>query len=167
MDGVPKSMVQKRARHYNETKSLIALSFIIFGTCFAFSLILLWPQSLLVTIFNSRLAYKVILDNEDYYTCDKDFISFVVDEPTADYAMLSFYVFNYSNAYEVMESGDLPVATETGPYGFVKNSYRYDVVFPGNDSTTLVYKEFSYLTPIMDQIVHVLVQLVNVKILIV
>lgn len=151
MEAPPKSMAQKRARHYNETKAIFALSLIVFGVCLSFSLIVMWPQSLLVSVFNSRLIYKLMVDNEDYFTCDKEYVSFVVDEPASSFAMISFYVFNISNAYEVMERGDPPVVAETGPFAFVRNTYRYDIYFAANDSTSVTYKEFSYLSAVTNE----------------
>eukprot|EP01031_Cornospumella_fuschlensis_P028812 gene28812-34780_t len=149
MEAQPKTMQQKKARHYPETKIVLATSLIIFGVSFMFSLVILWPQSLLVDIFNERLTFHLMVDNEDYFTCDKQYQEFVVDTPTEDFQMLSFYVFNVSNAYEVIERGDQPVVTETGPYAFVKYTYKYDVLF--NDvENTITYKEFSYLNEITD-----------------
>ncbi|RYG70160.1 hypothetical protein EON64_00895 [archaeon] len=149
MEAQPKTMQQKKARHYPETKIVLAASLMIFGVSFIFSLVILWPQSLLVDIFNERLTYHLMLDNEDYFTCDQQYQDFVVDRPTEDFQMLSFYVFNVSNAYEVIERGDQPVVTETGPYAFVKYTYKYDILFNDEDNT-ITYKEFSYLNEITD-----------------
>lgn len=138
-------MAQKRARHYNETKTLIATVLILFGCCSAFVLIVLWPQNFLVDVFNSRLTKRLVIDDEDLFTCSKDFINFVIDEPEDEYSMITFYVFSVINAQEVLQRGYKPSVEETGPYGFVKYSYKYDIYFDPDDSTTVSFKEYSYL----------------------
>jgi hypothetical protein len=150
MDGKVKSMAQKRARHYPETKTVVAISMIIFGICSSFVLIVLWPQQFLITIFNSRLASRLTIDNQDYYTCSKDYQNFVISEPDSSYNLISFYVFTVLNPQQVVQRGFEPQIEETGPYGFVKNTYKYDITFDPSDSLTVSYKEYSYLIEVTD-----------------
>lgn len=148
MEGVVKGMKRKRERHFNETKTIVSIAIIIAGIVSGFCLIVIWPQKFSVDVFNSRLAYHLILDVEDYLTCNKDYINFVIDEPDADYSLLSFYVFNVTNAMSVFLKGEKPTVVETGPFGYVRNTYKYDIEFDPVDSLTVSFKEYSLLTPI-------------------
>lgn len=143
-------MAQKRARHFNHTKTLVAVALMVIGVVSALVLVIVYPQYFMVDIFNSRLLRRLIIDDEDYYTCSRDFVNFVVDEPTDDYSMLMFYVFSVTNAADVLQRGYKPSVEEQGPYGFVKNTYKYDIKFDPVDSTTVSYKEFHYLTEVTD-----------------
>lgn len=145
-----KSMAQKRARHYPESKTILALAMIVFGIVAAFCLIIIWPQQFINKMFDSRLSHRLIIDNQDYYTCSRDYNDFVIFEPEDSYNMYSFYVFAISNAAQVIQRGYEPMVVETGPYGFVKNSYKYDIYFEPDTSLTVTYKEYSYLTEITD-----------------
>jgi hypothetical protein len=148
MDVKIKSMAQKRARHYPETKTVIAVSMIVFGIVSAFCLIVLWPQQFIVTMFNSRLAHRLIIDDQDYYTCSKDYQNFVISEPDSSYNMVSFYLFTVLNGADVIEKGYEPKVEEKGPFAFVKNSYKYDIYFDPVDSQTVTFKEYSFLTEV-------------------
>lgn len=151
MDGLVKSMAQKRERHFNETKTVLSVALMLFGVVSCFCLVLIWPQSYIINVFNSKLAYHLILDVEDYFTCNQDYQNFVVDEPDARYAMLSTFIFNVSNTYDVLTRGNKPELVETGPYGFVKYTYKYDISFSDPvESTTVTFKEFSVLQPVED-----------------
>ena len=151
MDGEPKGMAQKRDRHYPETNTVIAVAMMLFGACSAFVLILVWPQIFSVEVFNSRLSYSLIVDVEDYFTCDNSYVDFVIDEPTSDYAMVTMYVFNVTNAADVFLIGFKPRMVETGPYGFVKYTYKYDIAFDDQEkSETVSFKEYSLLQEIVD-----------------
>lgn len=142
-------MAQKRARHYGESKSLCAGALLIIGIVLGIVLVLIWPQSFLITIFNSRLMYQLVLSSDDYYACNEKFADFVVDEPKDDYAMLSFYIFSVTNPGRVIQQGFKPNLEEMGPFAYVKNTYRYDVLF-SDDSSEVTYKEYSYLSPVTD-----------------
>ncbi len=150
MDRHTRSMAQKRARHYNETKTLVATALVLFGFCSAFVLIVIWPQRFLVEVFNSRLTKRLVIDDEDFFTCSKDFRNFVIDEPDDEYSMITFYVFSVTNAQEVLQRGYKPSVHETGPYGFVKKTYKYDIYFDPLDSTEVTFKEYSYLKEAQD-----------------
>lgn len=145
-------MAQKRARHFNEFKTVIAVALMIFGACACFTLVMIWPQSYLINVFNSKLAYHLILDVEDYFTCNNAYIKFVVDEPDPSYSMFTVFVFNVSNTADVIQRGNKPEMVETGPYGFVKYTYKYDISFDDPvESTTVTFKEFSILQELTDE----------------
>jgi hypothetical protein len=151
MAGRGKTMAQKRERHYNERKTVLAFAFMVFGFCAAAVLIALWPQKFLVDVFTSKLTKRLVIDDQDHFTCSRDFVNFVVDEPTDEYSMLTFYIFSVTNAADVLQRGYKPQVQETGPYGFIKNTYKYDIYFDPHDSSTVTFKEYSYLTEITNK----------------
>ena len=121
----------------------------LFGACACFTLVMIWPQSYLINVFNSKLAYQLILDVEDYFTCDNSYVQFVVDEPDSSYSMFTFFVFNVTNCADVLQRGNKPNMLETGPYGFVKYTYKYEISFDDPvQSTTVTFKEYSTLQEI-------------------
>lgn len=145
-----KSMAQKRARHFGESKTVCGMGMLIFGVCIGICMAIIWPQDFLITIFNSRLAYRLILNVDDYYTCNEKYQEFIIDEPSAEYAMVSLYLYSVSNMPAVIQQGFKPQVKETGPFGYIKNTYRYDVVFDSEDPTTVTFKEYSYLQAVDD-----------------
>eukprot|EP01036_Dinobryon_divergens_P028399 gene28399-37335_t len=146
MDKLPRDMKKKRQRHFHETRTIISVALIITGICVLFCLLLMWPQVYMVNIFNSRLGFHLILDVNDYFTCNRDYQNFIIDEPEPTYGMYQIFVFNVTNAAEVIQSGYKPTLAETGPFGFVKYSYKYDVHFDDNKaSKTVRFKEYSIL----------------------
>lgn len=144
-----KSMAQKRARHYGETKTVCAVFLLVLGLVLGLCLTLLWPQSFLVTIFDSRLMYQLVLSVDDYYSCSDKFKDFVIDEPKEDYQMMSFYLFSVTNPGQVIQQGYKPDLKEMGPFGYVKNTYRYDIYF-SDDSSLVTFKEYSRLEAVTD-----------------
>jgi hypothetical protein len=101
------------------------------------------------TVFNSRLAYHLIIDVEDYFTCNNDYKSFLIDEPDSSSSMHLIYVFNVTNAAQVLQQGFRPNLVETGPYGFTKYTYKYDIWF-SDDSLSVTFKEYSILNEVTD-----------------
>ena len=135
-----KGMARKWERYYRETRNTIGCGLILFGITFAASLSYLWPQMYNPAVFDSRLSYHLIMDIEDMWTCNTDYNNFVVDEPTAEEHMTQFYVFNVSNAPEVIQRGYKPYVTEVGPYAYLKKSYKYEVIFDHEDFSKLTFK---------------------------
>lgn len=151
MEGLVKGMAGKRERHFNESKTVLSIAFMLFGAVACFCLVMIWPQSYLIKVFNSKLTYHLIMDVEDYFTCNKEYIGFVIDEPDPSYSMYTIFVFNVTNSADVLERGNKPEMAETGPYGFVKYTYKYDISFDDPErSTTVTYKEFSILQTVDD-----------------
>lgn len=149
MDSQSKSMFRKRERHFNEIKTIISVALFLFGATACICLVFIWPQLYSIQVFNSKLMYKLIIDTEDYFTCDKDYKKFVIDEPDTSYSMISFYVFGVSNPNDVFQRGYKPSMVETGPFGFLKYTYRYDISFDDpRKSTTISFKEYSILNEI-------------------
>lgn len=150
MEHHQKSMARKWERHFMETKTTVAYGLIMFGFCVGFPLVFLYPQKFAVDVFNSRLIYHLILDVEDYLTCNKQYESFIVDDPQPVDAMHSFYIFNVTNAADIIQRGYKPVVAEIGPYAYTKLVYKYDVSFHPVDFDTLTFKEFSVLREVTD-----------------
>ena len=150
MEHKQKGMERRWERHYPESRSTLASGMILFGVVIGVALGLVWPQVLSAQIFNSRLAYHLILDLEDYWTCDKDYIKFIVDEPTQSTAMYQFWLFNVSNAQDIIDRGFKPHVVEVGPYGFRKKTYKYDVYIDPVDSLYITYQEYTLLEEITD-----------------
>jgi hypothetical protein len=125
----------------------------LLAVCIGLPLVVLFPQMFSPSIFNSRLSYHLILDVEDYLTCSKDYHSFIIDEPDPSVDLLKFYVFNITNAADCLDRGNKPLIVETGPYGYRKKTYKYDVSFDTNtSSSTVSFKEYHYLTKINETI---------------
>ena len=133
-----------------EVRSTIGWAFILFGTFFLVSLAYMWPQVYSPEVFNSRMSYHLILDIEDYWTCDKDYQNFVTDEPSIEESMFQVYIFNISNAADVIQKGYKPAVNEIGPYAYQKKTYKYEIFFDELDSTRVKFKEFSMLVAIPD-----------------
>ena len=151
MDTQAKTMAYKRDRHFGETKTIIAVTLFLFGFLSCFCLVLIWPQIYAIQVFNSKATYKLIIDVEDYFTCNEDYKKFVIDEPDSSYSMFSIYVFGVGNAADVFQRGAKPVMTETGPFGFLRHSYRYEISFDDpTRSETVSFKEFSVLLELSD-----------------
>lgn len=145
MEHHQKNMARKWERHYRETKTVCAGAMILFGLVFAIPLVLIYPQQFSKVIFNSRMAYHLIIDSEDYFTCDKDYINFIIDEPRENLALYNFYVFNVTNSIDVITRGYKPYIKETGPYGYRKLTYKYDVSFSDDFSRSVSFKEYNRL----------------------
>eukprot|EP01038_Epipyxis_sp_PR26KG_P014212 gene14212-19069_t len=141
-----KNMTQKRERHFNETKTIISIVIMIIGACTCLCLVALWPQKFLVDVFQSRLAYHIVLRVEDFLTCNKDYYDFVIDEPDAESRMFMLYIYNISNAKAIYQRGYKPALVETGPYGFLKHSYKYDVSFHSAQSNSNIEGSNKYNT---------------------
>jgi len=90
------------------------------------------------------------VDVEDYWTCNRYYERFIIDEPSSEVSLITFYVFNVTNADEIVQRGYKPHIAETGPYGYTKNTFKYDVSFESADSRTISYKEYSYLEELSD-----------------
>lgn len=150
MEHLQHGMKQKWDKHFSETRMNISVGLMILGISCIVPLVMLWPQIFSRRVFNSRLAYKIMIDVDDYWSCQKEYDHFVFDEPDASANILSFYVFTVSNAINVIQRGFKPNIQETGPYGFVKKTYKYDITFHPEDSSTISYKEFNILEAITD-----------------
>lgn len=143
-------MKRKWERYYRETNATIGAALILFGCTFMISMSALWPQMYAPLLFDSRLSYHLVMDIEDLWTCNKDFQNFVVDEPPTDVALTQFFVFNITNAPDVIQRGYKPYVTEIGPYAYQKLSYKYEIFFNSNDTTKVEFKEFTMLREISD-----------------
>lgn len=144
-------MQRKWDRHYRETKTNISIALMLVGLSSFFCLYFVWPQNFSREVFNSRLSYYLIVDVEDYWTCTDEFNNFVIDEPSVDIRLFSFYVFNVTNTLTTVQRGFKPAMVETGPYGYQISSYKYDITFNVNDSSTVSYKEYNVLVPVEDK----------------
>lgn len=98
MDQRPQSMAQKRARHYNQMKALLSVFLIGVSSCSLITLIFLWPQLYLSTIFDSRVLFKMVVEENDFYRCSDDFTAFVEDFGGRNESLLSVYVFAISKS---------------------------------------------------------------------
>ena len=153
-------MDQKWRKHYRETNSVLFVVMIIFGVTFTLSLSLIWPQHYSSLIFNSKMNYRTIMDVHDYWTCDPDYYDFVVDNPPTERSMITMYVYNVTNPDEIIQRGYKPKMKETGPYGFSRESYKYNVTFHEynatfhanntGDGSHVYFEEYYILKPIED-----------------
>jgi hypothetical protein len=150
MEHLQHGMQRKWERHYKETRSNISVGLIILGIAGFLALNIIWPQKYSQTVFDSRLRYYLILDIEDYWTCSNEYDKFVIDDPIADIRLFSFYVFNITNPLTTIQRGYKPDLVETGPYGYEMHSYKYNIYFQANDSSTVSYQEYSILKPVTD-----------------
>lgn len=82
--------------------------------------------------------------------CNDKYKEFIYDEPSADVRLLSFYVFNVTNPLDIVRRGNKPAVKETGPYGYYRRSYKYDIYFEPSDTRTVTFKEYSYLEEVDD-----------------
>ena len=87
---------------------------------------------------------------ENYRTCDEDYRKFIVDEMPPDDGKMSFYLFNVTNVRDVIQEGYKPSLMESGPYGYKKSTFKYNVTFDPNDSTVVNHMEYVELESIID-----------------
>lgn len=150
MEHFTRNISYQRQRHFKETKTICAISLILLGFCFLFSLVLLWPQYLLAIVFNSRLSFHSIITYNDYLTCNNDYNKFLISQPLENEQLQSFYIFNITNIKDVIEIGNKPIIKQVGPYGYRKYSYKYDVSFDSMNSSYVKYKEYTILQSVSD-----------------
>ena len=103
MEHLQHGMARKWDRHYRESRTNIAIALILFGVFFAIPMIYIWPQRYFAIVFNSRMVYHLMIDVEDYWTCDKDYSNFVIHEPTSLDGLFTIFVFSVSNAQGVLQ----------------------------------------------------------------
>lgn len=103
--------------------------------------------SLIILCFCCFLASH---QSDDYFTCNHHMSTFITDEPSEELRLLSFYVFNITNALDVIRRGYKPYIEETGPYGYRVKTYKYDIYFNEEDSTKVTFKEFNKLEAVED-----------------
>lgn len=63
-------ITKKWQRHFRGTKTAVSVCLMIVGLAAIIPLSILWPQYYSAYVFNSRLAFHLIIDIEDYFTCD-------------------------------------------------------------------------------------------------
>jgi hypothetical protein len=82
---------------------------------------------------------------DDFYLCNEKYKEFIFDTPHTDVRLLSFYVFNVTNPLDVIRRGYKPALVETGPYGYYRRTYKYDIYFEDVHSRTVTFKEYTLL----------------------
>lgn len=147
MEHLQHGMRRKWDRHYRTTNTIMSITLIIFGIFFMLPLVVIYPQYFMKNSFNSRLLYHLIIDAEDYWNCNKDYNSFVNHIPNDDDELYTIYVFSITNAKDVLQVGAKPIVAEMGPYGYKKNTFKYDISFDNIDQSTITYKEYTLLQP--------------------
>jgi hypothetical protein len=150
MEHLQHGMQRKWERHFRETKTNLSICLMIVGLSSFLCLFVAWPQIFSADVFDSRLTSYVITDIEDYWTCSDHYNQFIIDKPSSEVRLFSFYVFNLTKTYETMQRGFKPPMVETGPYAFEISSVKYEVYFEPEDSSTVSYKEYSTLKPVTD-----------------
>ena len=80
---------------------------------------------------------------------------FITYEPNPEENFLSLFIFNITNTKEVITTGYKPKIFQTGPYGYTKSTYRYDISFETDDSDHVTYKEYSMLNEIGNTFVNI------------
>jgi hypothetical protein len=105
-------MARKWERHYNTTRTSISYGIMLFGICFMIPLVFLYPQWFSSSVFDSRLANRLVLNADDYSMCDIDYENFIIDEPATEIGLYSFYIFNITNAADVYQRGNKPNVEE-------------------------------------------------------
>jgi len=151
MEHLQHGMARKWDRHYRSSRTVLSVALMIFGVFFMIPLVVIWPQFFSATTFDSRLAYHLMIDAEDYWTCNKDFTNFVIHEPADDDALFTIFVFSVSNAAGVLQTGQKPTVTEQGPYGYKRSSFKYDISFNPGDQSTISFKEYNLLDPLVEE----------------
>lgn len=151
MEHLQHGMQRKWERHFHETKTNISICLLIVGISSFLCLFVVWPQIFSAIVFDSRLSNYVITDIEDYWTCTDHYNNFVIDKPSQDIRLFSFYVFNISNTFTTMQRGFKPTMVETGPYAYELSSVKYEVYFEPDDSSTVSYKEYTTLKAVTDK----------------
>ena len=129
MDHHQLGMDRKWQRHYNETVQLVAVAMIILGVSIVIPVVVVWPQVLFPIMFNSRLIYQTTFDVEDYWNCNEDLGIFITYSPHEELDLITMYIYNVTNAPDVIQRGFKPHIYQMGPYGYRKSVHKYDITF--------------------------------------
>ena len=140
-------MERKWDRHYHGAASLVAKCCFLSAALLGVVTGLLWSQFLYVWGFDQDIMFKMILDQNDQWSDDQMFLDFVHKDAEPQSSLFEIYLFNISNAEIVMREGFKPDLVEVGPYGYIKNIYRYEIGFSEEDSQFVTYKQYNYFTP--------------------
>jgi CD36 family len=144
-----KGIAKKRERHYRESRILFSVALVTIGIILIVLLAIVWPQYLLPRIFNSKLLFKLTIDRDDYATCSKEYSQFVNYTEPSSTSTFNFFIYNVTNPAAVIERGERPYLVEIGPFSYQMHRYKYDVSFDKHDFSTISYKEYSTLTPVL------------------
>ncbi|GMH62818.1 hypothetical protein TrST_g12879 [Triparma strigata] len=142
-----RGMKRKWDRHYYGAASLISKCCCMSGILLGVVTGLLWSQFLYIWGFDQNIMFRMVLDQNDQWSKDPMYMDFIHREVEPQTSLFSFYLWNVTNPEIVMRDGFKPVVREAGPYGYVKNVYKYDVQFSTDDSEFVTYKQYSFFTP--------------------
>ena len=73
MEHLQHGMKRKWERHFRETNTNISVLLMVAGMGFLVSLMYVYPQVFNKIIFDSRLAFNLLVDVEDYWTCTQQY----------------------------------------------------------------------------------------------
>mmetsp|Transcript_16259 Transcript_16259/g.33447 ORF Transcript_16259/g.33447 Transcript_16259/m.33447 type:complete len:1396 (-) Transcript_16259:49-4236(-) len=145
-DGV-RGMVRKWDRHFYGRMDVFWKVMLVGGIVIAGVCGMLWVQFLFIWSFNSKIIFSAILDQNDQWSLDQTYVDFVHKKNDRQTSLTSFYLWNVTNAEQVITIGDKPNVREVGPFGYIKNTYKYSVTFHPPDSHYVTYSQYSYYTP--------------------
>ena len=75
---------------------------------------------------------------------------FISDEPSPELNLMTFYIYNITNPADTIQRGFKPRLVETGPYGYSKATYKYDILFDAVNPDLVTFKEYSILSVLED-----------------
>ena len=105
-----------------------------------------FPQYLFIWSFDSTMIFDRVLDQNDQWALDQTYLDFIHKDVEMQTSLFSVYLWNVTNAEILLREGFKPYLSEAGPFGYVKNTWKYDVVFTP-DSHFVTYKQYNYYTP--------------------
>ncbi|KAG5178561.1 hypothetical protein JKP88DRAFT_261336 [Tribonema minus] len=153
-------MSKKWQRHFRHSQWQLAGKLgVAAGGMLFLSMCVAWTQILYPLVLNSKVAFEVVLSAEDQASGAPAYAAFTRDLYAAEAAaaaaapaaaLTALYLWNVTNARDVVASGYMPRLAQAGPYAFVRRTRRYDIVFAPKTSRTVSYKEWSYLEPVTD-----------------
>jgi lysosome membrane protein 2 len=104
-----------------------------------------------VVLMTAGLSTPVVIDNYVKSQVDNLVVIDSVDAPGYDTwsngngSFASYYLFNYTNPFEIVNSGAKPIVTELGPYTYQLKEHKFEVTFDAEADTIEFYLQRYFL----------------------
>jgi len=96
---------------------------------------LVWTQFLYVWSFEEYIKFEQVIDVGDQWSDDYTYQNFIHRDAAEHSSLFEVYLFNVSSPESMIDEGFKPRVQEVGPYGYIKNHFKYDVHFSHTGST--------------------------------
>ncbi|CAM9257644.1 unnamed protein product [Scytosiphon promiscuus] len=121
-----------------------------------FVMCVLWSQLCYPLALNSKTLFEAIIDSNDQVVSASTYNNWLLglfsdeDDLTGGYALHSIYMWHITNPSEIMDQGFKPKLAETGPFGYIKRTTKYDVRFSPDFSDKVTYRSWTVYDQVED-----------------